>query len=146
MRLRFLKRILTIFFLSHFYFFSHSQITSLNWAKQLGGIGAESGWSVATDKNGNVYTTGYFGSIVDFDPGPSTFTLQSAGNKDIFISKLNGAGNFVWAKKVGGGSDDIGRSIAIDSVGNIYITGSFQNTELAKRDSFPVKGDYYTGE
>ncbi len=138
MRFRFLIRIITIILFSNVYFFSFSQITSLNWAKQLGNINAETSYCITTDKNGNVYTTGYFGSIVDFDPGPSTFTLQSAGNKDVFISKLNASGNFVWAKRIGGTTDDIGRSIAVDSVGNVYITGSFLNTV----DFDPGSGTY----
>lgn len=128
MRSKFLKRVLTIIFLLHFYFLSFSQITSFNWAKQLGGVGAESGLSITTDKNGNVYTTGYFGGVLDFDPGPSSFTLQSAGNKDIFISKLDALGNFSWAKRIGAIGDDSGRSIALDSIGNVYLAGSFQNT------------------
>lgn len=127
MRFSFLIRISIIILFSNVYLFSFSQITSLSWVKQLGNINAETSYCITTDKNGNVYTTGYFGSVVDFDPGPSTFTLQSAGNKDVFISKLNASGNFVWAKRIGDSSDDIGRSIAVDSAGNVYITGSFQN-------------------
>jgi len=98
------------------------------WAKQLGGTSDDRGFSIAVDASGNVFTTGYFRDTVDFDPGPGTFNLTSAGNWDIFISKLNALGNFVWAKQLGGTSGDLANSIAVDASGNVYTTGSFQGT------------------
>ncbi|MEN6446019.1 MAG: SBBP repeat-containing protein [Candidatus Cloacimonas sp.] len=44
---------------------------------------------------------------------------------DIFVAKLDSNGNWLWAKKVGGTSNDLGKSIAVDSNGNSYITGYF---------------------
>src|SRR5947207_348992 len=73
----------------------------LSWAKQMGGTGNEYGYSIALDASGNVYTTGSFNSTVDFDPGAGIFNLTPAG-EDIFISKLDAAGNFVWAKAMNG--------------------------------------------
>jgi hypothetical protein len=101
---------------------------SFIWAKQLSGTSNESGLSIAVDAASNVYTTGYFNLTVDFDPGPSTFNLTSAGSQDIFISKLDASGNFVWAKQLGGNSVDVGNSIAVDSSGNVYTTGTFFGT------------------
>ena len=98
------------------------------WAKQMGGIFGEESFSIALDGSGNVFTTGYFDNIVDFDPGAGTFNLTSVGSTDIFISKLDAAGNFVWAKQMGGTMDDRGQSIALDASGNVYTTGYFNGT------------------
>jgi alpha-tubulin suppressor-like RCC1 family protein len=95
------------------------------WAKSLGGTGIDEGYSIAVDSSENVYTTGYFNDTADFDPGASTNNLTSAGVNDIFVSKLDSSGNFVWAKRLGGTAADVGRSIAVDSSGNVYTTGYF---------------------
>ncbi len=79
------------------------------------------------DQIGNVYTTGMFVSTVDFDPGPSTFNLTSAGDRDVFVNKLDSAGNFVWAGQLGGSSEDFGIGIAVAG-GKIYTTGYFSGT------------------
>ena len=52
------------------------------------------------DNLGNVYTTGSFQGTVDFDPGTGTYELTSVGETDIFISKLDANGNFLWAKPI----------------------------------------------
>jgi hypothetical protein len=97
------------------------------WAKQIGGNLDDYGLSIALDTLGNIFTTGRFSSTVDFDPGIGTYNLTSVGNSDIFISKLDTAGNFVWAKQIGGNFFDEGRSIKIDASSNVYITGSFRD-------------------
>ncbi len=98
------------------------------WAKQMGGSGHDVGWLSVVDASGHIYTTGRFRETSDFDPGPGTFNLTSMGNSDIFISKLDINGNFVWAKGMGGISEDKGYSIAVDGSGNVYSTGSFNGT------------------
>jgi len=82
---------------------------------------------VLFEASGNVYTTGYFGGTVDFDPGAGVFNLISAGVQDIFVSKLDASGNFIFAKAMGGTGSDFGRSIAMDASGNIYTTGEFNS-------------------
>jgi len=98
------------------------------WAKSVGGVSSEVGYSIATDALNNVYLTGYFQDTLDFDPGPSTFNLIADSLNDIFIQKLDANGNFVWAKSIGGTSDDFGRSISVDAFGNVFVTGRFQDT------------------
>jgi hypothetical protein len=95
------------------------------WAKNLGGSGFDNGNSIVLDGLGNVYTTGFFSGTADFDPGAGTFNLTSAGDRDIFISKLDASGNFIWAKSMGGAGRDYGNSIALDGSGNVYTTGFF---------------------
>jgi len=100
------------------------------WAKSMGGAsGIDRGLGIAVDVSGNVYTTGYFRTAADFDPSVTNFTVSSAGGHDIFVCKLNGAGNFVWAKAMGGSSgDDFGYDIKVDVSGNVYTTGTFLNS------------------
>ncbi|MCB9245813.1 MAG: SBBP repeat-containing protein [Flavobacteriales bacterium] len=62
---------------------------------------------------------------VDFDPGSR---LTSAGSIDAFVQKLDASGNFVWARSLGGSSNDWGYSITVDSSGNVYTMGTFQGT------------------
>jgi len=80
------------------------------------------------DPLGNVYLTGEFSNTIDFDPGSGIYNLSSNGFYDFFVLKLDANGDFVWAKNIGGESHDIGQSIAIDSQGNIHVSGYFGNT------------------
>jgi hypothetical protein len=98
------------------------------WAKRLGGVGTDIGNAVFVDAAGNVHTTGYFRGTADFDPGVGTINLTSAGNQDIFISKLDSSGSFVWAKSLGGGNYDIGNAVFVDAAGNVHTTGYFSGT------------------
>ena len=109
---------------------AHAADGDFVWAKGLGQATDDMGYGIFVDSVGNVYTTGYFQDTVDFDPGPRTVELTSAGFNDIFITKLDSSGSLVWAKRIGGGFDDIGLSIFVDSAGNVYTTGYFQGTNV----------------
>lgn len=98
------------------------------WAKQMSGDGGERANSIALDALGNVYTTGTFADTVDFDPGVSTYTLASLGSSDVFVSKLDASGNFVWAEQMGGIGSGAAECIALDATGNPYLVGSFYGT------------------
>lgn len=100
---------------------------NFKWAKQIGGQGFERGNSIITDDAGNIYTTGYFDGTADFNPNSGVFNLTADGQINVFISKLDENGNFIWAKNYGG-SYGFGSSISIDNVGNIYTCGSFTGT------------------
>jgi len=108
------------------------------WAKSMGGSYEDRGHSITVNAAGNVYTTGQFWGTVDFDPGSGTYNLTSVGSFDIFVQKLDAAGNLLWAKSMGGSSDDKGVSITVDATGNVYSTGSFQETV----DFDPGSGTY----
>jgi len=104
---------------------------NLIWARQFGGSVHDNGAGIAVDAAGNVYTTGNFENTSDFDPGPNTFNLTSAGGFDVFVSKLDASGNFVWAKQMGGSqissiNGDEGKSVAVDASGNVYVGGRFE--------------------
>ncbi len=98
------------------------------WAKRLGGSLGAGANGLVLDGVGSVYTTGTFAGTADFDPGPGTVNLTSAGSADIFVSKLDGAGNFTWAKRIGGADGDFSSAITRDVAGNVYLAGSFSGT------------------
>jgi len=83
---------------------------------------------IALDSSNNIYVTGSFKATVDFDPGAGTFNLTSAGLWDIFVSKLDGNGDFIWAKSIGGTDSDGIYGVAVDSIGDVYTTGYFIST------------------
>ena len=107
---------------------ANAQAPSFQWAKGMSGTSDAGGNAIALDVLGNVYTTGTFYGTVDFDPSPGTFNLTAIGNTDIFISKLDASGNFLWAKSIGGDTSDAGNAIAIDAAGNVYTAGYFSGT------------------
>lgn len=98
------------------------------WAKQMGGHAFNTAASVSLDAGGNIFVTGTFDFSADFDPGTAVYTMTSAGQTDIFITKLDPSGNFVWAKRMGGTGNDYCFTIENDSNGNILIGGSFCQT------------------
>ncbi|MBL7850136.1 MAG: VCBS repeat-containing protein [Cyclobacteriaceae bacterium] len=109
--------------------YAGAQTPSLDWVKRIGaGVGSDVGYAIKTDAAGNVYTAGTFGGTVDFDPGAGVFSLTSAGGLDIFITKLDPAGNFLWAGQMGGVSNEFVASLQLDAAGNIYTAGYFFNT------------------
>ncbi len=102
-------------------FNSFAQSPDWLWAKAIGGTLNDYGNSVAVDASGNVYTTGTFQGTVDFDPGAGVFNLTSVGLFDIFISKVDNSGNFVWTKAMGEITNNdyaSGNFIAIDPAGS----------------------------
>jgi hypothetical protein len=98
------------------------------WARSMGGASSDVINGVAVDARGSVYTIGTFNGTADFDPGPGTFSLIAVGSDDAFISKLDGAGDFVWARQLGGPGDDRGIGLTLDANGNVYSAGFFQQT------------------
>ncbi len=99
------------------------------WAKSINGTGYTDPRSVTVDAVGDIYMTGIFYGTSDFDPGPGIFNLTPTVNgNDAFVAKLDAAGNFGWAKRIGGTQYDIGSDIQLDGSGNVIAAGYFGNT------------------
>ncbi|MGH1493148.1 MAG: hypothetical protein ACRBK7_27750 [Acidimicrobiales bacterium] len=101
---------------------------NLAWARNVGGSTDEAGNAVGVDAAGNSYTTGSFAGTADFDPGAGVLNLVSSGSGDVFVVKLDPSGDLVWARSMGGISNDRGRGVGSDGAGNVYTTGSFAGT------------------
>ncbi len=104
------------------------------WAKTIGSTGNGAGarpFAIGTDPEGNVITTGYFQSKGNFDPLQNpAYDVSATPNLSLFVSKLDSAGNYVWAKAfdrpVGGKNGlDNGLTLQVDKKGGIYVGGYF---------------------
>ena len=106
------------------------------------------------ENGGNIYATGTYNGIVDFDPGVDTVYYQSKGLADVFVVKFDATGALTWAKSLGGVGADISNSIKLNTNGDVYVTGSFVDsaefntgtastklTAYGGRDAFIVKYD-----
>jgi len=111
----------------------------LLWAGVLGGAGIDYLDDMFIDGNENIYTTGGFAGAADFDLGAGSEVLVAVGDRDIFISKLNTDGGYVWAVSMGGPLKEFGQGIAVDAEDNVYIAGNFQGTV----DFNPATGDNF---
>ena len=97
------------------------------WARQAGGSDCEYSRDIALDTTGAAYVTGYFAGTADFGvPGePGYNQLVSAGVDDVFVTKLDAAGHFLWARRAGGVEYAYGRGIAACATSGCLITGFF---------------------
>ncbi len=94
----------------------------LLWFQTAGGTEIDRGYSVAVDKDENVYVTGHFQSPT-FQIGNQTLTNN--GDYDYFLAKFSSAGKLLWAQSAGGQGYDYGHGVAVTTTGEIYTCGSF---------------------
>jgi hypothetical protein len=102
---------------------------NLVWAKKMSpGNNFYAAPLLASDNNNNIYNCQAFTGTIDVDPGPSQTNLSSQGQEDFYISKLDGLGNLVWAKKFGGSQSETVSGFVADTSGNCYVIGTFSNS------------------
>ena len=85
------------------------------WTKQIGTPKEEKANGITIDSSNNIYISGYTKGKFDND----TYSSRP----DIFLSKFNSGGTNQWIKSFGTPFDDYSNGIAVDSSGNIYISG-----------------------
>ncbi|MCC7439474.1 MAG: SBBP repeat-containing protein [Armatimonadetes bacterium] len=94
------------------------------YATFIGGTGADRGVAIALDKDNNAYITGTTDSS-SFPSAAGAYSNVVKGGRDVFITKLNGAGTGMqYSTLIGGTANDMVEDIAVDINGSAYITGS----------------------
>jgi hypothetical protein len=92
----------------------------------LGGGASGDGHGIAADSAGNAYVTGWTPSA-NF-PVKNAYQDFYQGGHDVFVTKLNtnvsGVPSLMYSTFLGGGGEDAGFAIAVDSSGNAYVTGN----------------------
>jgi hypothetical protein len=110
---------------------------SYGWTRTFGGPGSDIGVGVGVDADANVFVVGSFELMADFDPGPGFDMRKSNGGTDVFVVKLDAGGSEAWAHAIGGSENDEGADAAVDSWGDVVVTGHFQY----EVDFDPTQGD-----
>ena len=105
----------------------------LVYSTYLGGAGVETSEGMVLDRAGNVYLAGRTTSG-DFPTTRNALQPSPAGASDAYVAKINpsraGRAGLIYATYLGGSADDSGGDIAVDSVGNAYVTGDTRSTNL----------------
>ncbi len=111
------------------------------WARTWGGPGSDNSSGVATVGSDCIYVCGQFEQTVDFDPGPGIDEHISNGDADVFLAKYDQAGIFLWSRTWGGPGTEYVKQAGIDSNGDIYVTGSFEEYfDFDPGDGTDIKG------
>lgn len=104
---------------------------SFQWAKTWGGEGYDDGPGVAVDADGNIYDAGMYASqTINFDPAGGAGGLGHPAHDsgilvDVFLSKFDANGNFLWVRTWGGtGTDEATGLVTVDG-SNVYLAGRF---------------------
>jgi hypothetical protein len=107
----------------------------LLYATFLGGSSMDGGHGIAMDGSGYAYVTGYTHSSNFPAAGGPGYDTSYNGSGDAFVVKLNPTGTgLAYATFLGGSSGDSGEGIAVDSSGNVYVTGTTGSSD------FPAAG------
>lgn len=97
----------------------------LVWVKSYGALDNDYANGISLDDDGNIYVTGVFQQTVNFNPDGAGGVVTSNGFHDVFILKLDSAGDFIWVKSIGSPNYEEAASISPDNLGNVYVTGFF---------------------
>ncbi len=112
---------------------------NLLWTKQLGSVGSDHSYGVATDNNGNVYISGSTSESLNGT------NAGSPGSSDAWVAKYDTGGNLLWTEQLGTSSSDISQGVATDNDGNIYLCGytfgGFDGTNRGSHDAWVAKYD-----
>lgn len=98
------------------------------WVKHYSSTSEIIGLSITIDQNDNVIGTGYYNGTVDLDPSANNLNITTNGEYDLFITKLDLDGNFIWSQSLGSAQTERGQGIDTDDQNNIYLTGVFMTT------------------
>ncbi|MGB0389386.1 MAG: SBBP repeat-containing protein, partial [Ardenticatenaceae bacterium] len=113
--------------------------TSLAYSTFIGGSTYDNARSLALDSAGNAVVAGQTPSL-DFPTTAGSYDMTHNGNEDMFVLKLNAAGNgLIYSTFIGSSNYDFSESLALDSAGNAVVTGTTNS------DDFPTTpGSYDT--
>lgn len=94
------------------------------WSQSYGTTGADYAHGVAVDLSGNVYVTGLIYGPASLG-GP---VLPHKGGWDVFIASYDPTGAHRWSVAFGGSAHDMGKAVAVDPTGKVFVTGSVEGT------------------
>ncbi len=153
-----MKKILSITTLILIVLTTSAQQPAWQWIKSGGSIGSSSSWKescvdIGTDAHGNVYGISYifnWGIVVDTVQKPQGF-----GYEDFCVFSYACDGSFRWVKFFGSSLPDKVGGIAVDSEGNVYVSGSVATGEfgdahfgdsIVPQTTYPIYDSQFVGK
>ena len=98
------------------YLIKYNSSGTSQWINQFGSSARDQPWNgIAIDSSNNIYVTGYTAGGLDSN--------TSSGGNDAFLVKFDSLGTKQWTSQWGTSSNDNGLVVAVDSSGNIYVSG-----------------------
>lgn len=113
-----------IFVLFSFLIINESNAQVFNWL----GTSHGTAYDIAFDSFENIYEVGSFGFSGDLNTGPEENIYTAIGQTDIYFTKYDKYGNYLWSKTIGSFGNDYAKRIFIDKKNNIFILGMFSGT------------------
>lgn len=108
------------------------------WARALGGANADRASGMAMDRSGNIYVVGTFEKTIRI----GRVTLNSGEYTGLYLAKYDPTGVLQWATAATGSGDYRQPSVAVDSLGNCYIAGSFSQTATFGLTTLTAEGTH----
>lgn len=96
------------------------------WARGFGSTTETRALDVVEAYNGDVVVVGGYEGEGDMDPSAAVSNLPYAAGEDGFINRLSSTGSYVASYQMAGASDNVVNSIAVNAIGNLLISGTFQ--------------------
>ncbi|MDD3497921.1 MAG: Ig-like domain-containing protein [Candidatus Moranbacteria bacterium] len=100
---------------------AYAIVTEESWTYNVG-------YDIEIGSTGDIYTTGDFEGVTDFDPTDGEDIRTPYSGTDVFITKFNADGTYGWTRNFPGATGDLKHGMALDSSDNVYVGGGFQGT------------------
>lgn len=113
----------------------------IDWTKTIGGTSTDRPKDIHVDEDKNIFLSGDFSGIVDFDPGPGTFEMGLASPfNSTFLAKYDSLGNFIWGLSW---YKSYSRAFTIAPTGEIYVViQGLEGTDLDPGPDEVLDGEY----
>ena len=98
---------------------------SFIWAKAFRSTGYVYSADLDIDKDNNIVAHGFFSGDINFDPDNPGSIIPSIGAEDCFTVKMDSNGTLNWSNIIGGSSIEFGYGVAVDFIGDVYVTGFY---------------------
>jgi len=96
-------------------------VGGFTWTKKFGGINEDFAFSVATDRNNNIFVGGYYENSTVFGEN----VIAGEGGREAVLFKVNEVGDYDWVVQATGPYDDEIHGVVIDENSNPIVCGVF---------------------
>jgi len=109
----------------------YSSAGAVLWAARISSTDLDAAFTVATDSSDNVIVSGYYGAAVTlFNASGTAGASLTSNNTDVFIAKYSSAGVILWATRLSSTQAEYGRSVAVDTSGNVFVAGQYGSATI----------------